>query len=316
LARLSSERGKLEGAKAKLEPFKQLGPPRPNETPAQLSKRWLGQVKGESLREYQARLVGLEDDILDIVTDRERKPEWRSLYDEWTAAKESVEARTKQLGSAQASLEKAQSKLAAVSAEARKSIGESTVHEKLRRARVEANAAQDRVNQLEYGTTIGDFAEQAIAEKLSDPFSNPRSPQKAGGKQGVDLLADRTSSNALDLAVFEVKGTSGKSAGSLSDAQASHKEFFVDRIHDSASNGNQFAEQAIEQLTSGHYDKIRFYKADVTDINLATGKHAAIKEPFELGTMEIDEFRRMSDERLRIGSDRFKTKYGLWPNVD
>jgi hypothetical protein len=82
----------------------------------------------------------------------------------------------------------------------------------------EAAAAREKLNQIEYGTTTGQFAEEVISQNLPENFDDARPAQKTGG-QGIDLLADQhLGAGKTALAAIEVKGTTGEKRA-LSKAQ-------------------------------------------------------------------------------------------------
>jgi hypothetical protein len=295
-----------------LRPFQRLAPPKPGETPEQLANRWFEQMRNETLSEYARRIKTAENDVLAIVTAPGQTKEWNLLHERWEAALRLTRAREAGLQRALSDRAKAMKALHDVEQQASKAVTGSAVFEKLKQARLSASVAQERVNGLEYGLTTGQFAEHAVVDTLPSEFENPRAAQKAGG-QGVDLLADETIASAPQtpaLAVLEVKGTAGSSAGSLSTAQQNEKYYVVDRLLDSANNGSRASEEALAKLQANEYQDIRFYKADVTNINLKTGDRN-VKSLRSRGSMSVGEFKKLAQEWHALGQQRFKLKYGL-----
>jgi hypothetical protein len=315
LDKVEKELGKLQESTAKLKRYERLGPPKTGETVEQLADRWFRQLPGEPLSDFNERLLSIEQDVLEIGSDPKRGDEWKGLFEKWESAKRSANDRMIELVDAKEKLETAMTNVKALEKEASKSIGESTVHERLKQARQELSAAQQKVNQKEFGMTTGQFAEDVIQKRIQQgsypQFENPRSVQNPDNT-GLDLLADeKTSSEKPTLAAFETKGTAGSAARPLSKAQANFKAYIVDRLLDAANNGNQSAIEAVQRLNSGFYSEIKYYKAEVTGINPATGEYDPVRPFKEKGAVKIEEFQRMAKEWGRSQSN-FKTKYGLW----
>jgi hypothetical protein len=318
LDKVQKELSELRGSMDKLKRYEHLGPLKTGETVEQLSDRWFRQLPGEPLSDFNERLLSIEQDVLEISSDPERGADWKGLFEKWESAKRSVNDRMSELVKAKEKLETAMANVKVLEKEASRSIGESTVHEKLKQARNELSAAQEKAEQIEFGMTIGQFAENASRKSIQKSFQQGHYPQfenlrslQNRNNTGLDLGADqKASSGPPPLAAFEIKGTGGDKAGPLSKAQSNFKPYIVDRLLDSASKGNQPAIEAVQKLESGDYGKINYYKADVTKINLATGEHKV--QPLKvIGSMTREEFLQMAKEWGK-GQSNFKTKYGLW----
>lgn len=297
---LSDARGKLssqltssQGSRAAILERAKFLEPLVGEKPDQYARRVFNQQEGERFADYQRRLQSLRDQTGKVFGDEQSATQLATEYAQRLAP---LEQRAKDVAFARSEaelalgkLENAKSELAKRKQELRKLLnGEATAadesaRDSIQRAReavisaekksVEADVAftkrQIDVWHRDLGfSSTGEHGEYLLAEHLAkeENIRNIR-PIQNESKHGIDLVGEAKDGT---IHFYEVKSSTGKRAGKLSEYQKDLRAFVRSRLNEAVDSGwtsSSDAKRILEKLAGDCKVEYHFYQ--VTEVGSA-----------------------------------------------